>query len=204
MNKDWNLYINQKFFRLTVNDFFRNSSGKIYFNCYCECGKVISTYYRNVLSGQSKSCGCYAKERVSETMTIHGKTNTRIYRIWQNMIRRCVDKNIPAYKNYGGHGIVVCDRWMLFENFYDDMSSDYSEKLYLDRIDNNKNYSFNNCRWSGRLEQANNKRNNLIITIKKETKTLPEWCRSLGLNYHAVYARMFKLKWSLEQSLELI
>lgn len=85
-------------------------------------------------------------------------SKTRIYNIWKGIFTRCYNKNYRLYKDYGGRGIKVCDRWRKFENFRDDMLKTYKDNLSIDRIDNNGNYQPNNCKWSTRYEQNKNKR----------------------------------------------
>jgi hypothetical protein len=97
------------------------------------------------------------------------------------MIQRCYNPNRDGYKNYGGRGIKVCERWHIFENFYNDVG-DCPEGLTLDREDNNKDYAPENCRWATNKEQSNNTRRNHRVTYKGETKTLSQWAQDLGIN----------------------
>lgn len=104
----------------------------------------------------------------------HGMTNKRVYRSWGGMIQRCLNKNNPAYKNYGGRGIKICDRWLTFENFFEDMGERPAGKS-LDRFPNNdKGYCKSNCRWATPTEQQNNTRikDNKIIKLERITKML--------------------------------
>ena len=130
----------------------------------------------------------------------HGMTGTRPYRVWQNMHRRCREKNNKEYKRYGGRGISVCEEWKSFEVFWEDMKEGYEEHLTLDRIDNNKNYTKDNCRWATLEEQGNNKRNNVLLSYKGETKTAAQWSRDLGINANIIYRRV-KRGWSDERTL---
>lgn len=125
------------------------------------------------------------------------------YRIWQGIKKRCYNPNEKCYEHYGGRGITVCDRWIEkpngFKNFLEDMGErphgEEAEKraLYsIDRIDNEKGYSPDNCRWTVRLVQANNKSSNVRITINGETKTLTQWSRFYGLNKGTVFARYYR------------
>lgn len=125
----------------------------------------------------------------------HGMTGTRIYIIWKNMRRRCSNVNDIEYKNYGGRGIKVCDRWMKFENFYSDMKDGYSDKMTLDRMDVYGDYFKDNCRWATIQEQAENKQNTLRIVIDGESKTISEWARIVGINRETIWNRM-KKGWS--------
>ena len=141
---------------------------KDYWKCVCNCGNtsVIVRSGKLLRNGQSKSCGCLQKEnaiRQSLNNTgvpkTHGKTRTPEYRVWVNMKARCLDPNSQAYKNYGGRGISVCERWKeSFETFLRDMGERPSDKYSLDRTDNDGDYEPSNCKWVTAKEQANNRR----------------------------------------------
>ena len=114
------------------------------------------------------------------------------YRTWQAMKSRCYNKNHIHYEDYGGRGITICDRWLGpdgFENFYYDMYPKPT-KATLDRIDNNCGYSPENCKWSTKTEQANNRRNNVRITYDGKSMTVPQWAREIGISVHTLKTRI--------------
>src|SRR6266581_5331282 len=110
----------------------------------------------------------------------HGFTGSKIYRIWKNMLARCTNPHNKHFMNYGGRGIIVCERWRKFENFFADMGFP-PKGMMLDRIDNNKSYDKFNCRWATSKQQALNKRTNRLIEIDGVVKTAKEWADSLGI-----------------------
>lgn len=121
----------------------------------------------------------------------HGMSETRIYNIWLGMRNRCNNPNNSKYKNYGGRGIKVCDRWVnSFENFYEDMSKDYKEDLTIDRINVNDNYSPENCRWLNNVEQQYNKTYTKWITINGETTCLQEAIKKYGVTWKIVTRKL--------------
>lgn len=125
--------------------------------CVCDCGSSISVRGDSLRSGVTNSCGCYHSDKVKT----HGKTGTPVYKCWQHMVQRCYNENRKAYKDYGGRGIKVCDRWLEpapngFLNFLEDMGE--SRGLTLDRIDVDGDYCKDNCRWADWVVQANNRR----------------------------------------------
>ena len=127
--------------------------------CKCECGvtKIINS--SDLASGNVNSCGCLKKEKLRKISSTHGNSNHPLYGIWSGMIHRCTNKNIPNYKNYGGRGIYVCERWLKFDNFVSDMGNRPSQPHSIDRINNDDGYHPKNCRWSLPREQQLNKRN---------------------------------------------
>lgn len=118
------------------------------------------------------------------------------------MKKRCYSTKFREYKNYGGKGIVVCDEWKNdFEAFRNwALNNGYSDTLSIDRIDNNKNYEPDNCKWSNKIEQANNTTRNIKIAYNGETHTISEWSRISGIPYSTLYSRIFKYKWDLEKA----
>lgn len=125
---------------------------------------------------------------------IHGQRNTRLYRVWGGMKKRCCKPSHPFYANYGGRGITVCEEWRnSFEAFYDwAMSNGYSDDLTLDRIDNNGNYCPENCRFVTQTEQIRNRSISRTATINGMTKSLMEWASENGLEYQTVYRRFIR------------
>ena len=121
------------------------------------------------------------------------------YRSWQNMRRRCRDKKRPTYKHYGGRGITVCRRWHNFENFLADMGPRPSLKYSVERKEVNGNYEPGNCFWATQEQQANNKRDNVKITIDGVTKTAAEWQRETGIRSSTIRRRI-ALGWTPQEA----
>jgi hypothetical protein len=129
-----------------------------------------------------------------------GLQNTSEYRSWAAMWDRVSNKNNPDFKNWGGRGITICRRWRNFNNFINDMGK-RSNGLTLERIDNNKGYFKNNCRWATRRDQSRNRRFNRWIKFKGENKILSDWARHLGIKISTLSMRLDHYKWSIERSL---
>ena len=147
--------------------------------CKCDCGNETSVLNFNLKN--TKSCGCLAKN--------YYRIYKNEYYSWASMKSRCLNKNYISYKDYGGRGITVCKKWLKFEDFYKDMGK-RPEKMSLDRINNEKGYCKENCRWATMKQQSRNKRNNRLITFKGETKCLAEWAIKLKMEESTIRRRL--------------
>ena len=167
----------------------------------CLCGADVIKIRLNVSLGGTRSCGCLQKERASNASRVHGLSRTSMHNIWWAMLQRCLSKNVKAYKDYGGRGITVCDRWMLFVNFLEDMGPRPSKDHTLDRVDNDGPYSPENCRWATRAEQANNRRSSRLIEFNGKTQTMAQWGKELGIHPDTIWSRLDQYKWSVQKAL---
>lgn len=180
-----------KFGKLTaIKVAYKNKNGESVWECVCDCGNVVNVVCSNLKNGHSTSCGCY-KKICSIT---HNETKTRLHRIWAGIKARCYNTNIAQYKNWGGRGITVCEEWKdSYETFRDwALANGYQENLTIDRINNDKGYSPDNCRWATQKQQSNNKRNNTLITFNNETHTISEWAEIIGVKSRTIQRRLVK------------
>ena len=179
-----------------------NEKGCAVWECICDCGNVVHKSGELLRRGFIKSCGCLYEEVSKQGNPKHNKSNTRIYRIWSEMKRRCLNPNDARYRNYGGRGIKVCNEWLHdFQAFYDwAMSHGYTDNLTIDRIDNDGNYEPSNCRWTTYKQQANNTSNNHFLTYNGETHTISEWSMITGIKSQTISNRI-RRGWSIERSL---
>lgn len=181
--------------------------------CRCECGteKTVAAY--SLIKGKSTSCGCKRKETSVERLYRHGdakgdgSTCERLYRIWQNMKDRCYNEKNKYYNDYGARGITVCDEWIRdytnFKSWAEENGYDKNlnwVECSIDRIDNSKGYSPDNCRWVSAKVQANNRRNNVYYSYNGEEHTLRQWSGILGFDYELVKGRIWS-GWSFEKAI---
>lgn len=162
------------------------TTGKTRWLCKCDCGEFSKTETYKLTSGHSKTCGC-SKDR--PTHITHGLSHLPEYRIWDGINQRTKNPKCGHYDRYGGRGITICERWNLFVNFLDDMGKRPSKDFTIERIDNNKGYSPENCKWDTRTNQARNRRSSRIITIDGVSKVLASWIEDLNICRSTFYRR---------------
>jgi len=165
--------------------------GKPYWWCLCACGTKKLVSGANLRDKRSKSCGCLLQEVRGKCRRTHGMRRTTEYRLWADMLTRCLNPHAQSYKAYGGRGITVCERWRdSFENFLSDMGLRPSRDHSLDRFpDNDGPYAPDNVRWATRTEQTRNTRRNHLITLAGKTACLAEWLEELGMLHSTYYQR---------------
>lgn len=211
--------VGEKIGRYTVLEFagVHITSGgyrKRLFKCRCDCGveKIVKADALNWAKNHNLmiSCGCYTREinslkeypgvpRRSNHVAYEGEE--RLHRIWAGIKRRCFNPSEPAYKNYGGRGITICEEWKNgFRAFADwAKANGYNDSLTVERIDVNGNYCPENCKWITLKEQGSNRRNNHFITYNGETLTINQWALKLKIPRTRIKARL-KRGWSIEEA----
>lgn len=174
--------IGQRFERLVVLKFIGLEKQGARWECKCNCGNIVKAIGKQLRAGAVKSCGCYKDEKLVERSFKHGQANkTPEYRAWMHMKARCYNPNVYNYPNYGGRGIIVCERWLnSYENFILDMGFRPTIKHSIDRIDSNGNYEPSNCKWSTTHEQSRNLRTNHWIDYDGKKLILSDWAIYLG------------------------
>lgn len=195
---------NKKFGRLTViaKTEKRGSSGAVFWNCLCVCGKTKNISSSCLRNNQTKSCGCLFIESASakgKAKRTHGMAHTKTYRIWGGMKQRCYNPKNHKYPSYGGLGITICQEWLnSFTQFLSDMG-ECPENMSIDRIDVAKGYYKENCRWATQKQQQNNRRDNVIITVGDSSMTMAQYCEAHKLNPDKVQQRL-KRGWTQEKA----
>lgn len=161
--------------------------------CLCDCGAVKEVFQNALTIGRVVSCGCFNRDQ----KTTHALERHPLYATWRNMVNRCNNPSDSRWDSYGGRGIKVCDRWLETPaNFIEDMGQRPPETS-LDRIDNDKGYSPDNCRWATREEQHLNRR----ATIWAGQQCLTHAAREKGISLSTVYSRIYRGGWTIEAAL---
>lgn len=163
----------------------------------CDCGTLKEFQTSNVVLGKTKSCGCIQHDKAK-----HGLVKNRhipTFRSWMCMMKRCYYKKDKSFIRYGGRGIKVCEKWHRFEGFSADMDK-RPDGTTLDRKNSNLDYSKDNCRWGTPSTQQNNRRNNTVIEINGETKTVRQWSRVFGINHQTIHERL-KRGWDVTRAI---
>jgi hypothetical protein len=198
----------QTFGRLTVQPEHRlGSRGRIIWRCICACGteKWVAASALKLPQhklGTTKSCGCLNRELNSvrhQPGRLIGNRTSPEYRSWDAMKQRCTNPKHRAYRNYGGRGIKVCDRWLNFENFLQDMRDKPTEKHTLERMDSNGDYTPDNCTLATRAVQNRNHSRNRYIEFQGERMCITDWAARLGINQQTLRGRL--KTWPVERAL---
>ncbi len=191
--------VGDRFSRLTILELHSGSHTRgTKATCRCECGTVKTIWLSHVTRGRIRSCGCLLREtsklnaeathRQRGFVCQQGQSSTRAYSSWKGMLRRCNDPQNPHFHNYGGRGIGVCERWLKFENFLIDMG-ERPVGLTLERVNNVKGYSPENCKWATRREQQNNRRTNRVLVLNGRAQTITQWANELGVSVSVLQYR---------------
>lgn len=178
----------EKYGRVTI----KSVIGTRHRHCVCDCGTEFRADIYKLRTGHTASCGCLRRELVAAKNTSHGMSGTTEHRIWKLMVQRCTNRAFHKYKDYGGRGIRVCERWRSFENFYADMGP-RPQDTTLDRINNNGNYEPGNCRWATDDQQRNNKRSSKKYMLAGRERTVTELAGVRGCAYETMRERLLRL-----------
>jgi hypothetical protein len=199
----------ERFGRLVAIKVSHKVGPKTYWWCRCDCGKEKPVQLSKLTTEWTRSCGCYHRERMVQAATKHGHGGTAKggkkspeYTTYFNILNRCYNKADDAYADYGGRGIIVCDRWLGddgFVNFLADMGRKPAPRHSAGRKDNDGPYSKENCEWQTKMQQAQNTRATVNITWRGRTQCRAAWARELGLTEAAITYRL-KHGWTVEEA----
>ncbi len=194
--------IGRRFGKLVVERLAEPKSGRRRWSCRCDCGNVVPVFSTNLLRRPNGSCGCDSKRKISLANSTHGLSKHPIHATWIGMLGRCYTKTNTIYKYYGGRGIEVLEPWKSsFQSFFDDMFPSWAEGLTIERNDSNGPYCKDNCRWATMTEQANNKGDNVAMTLNGKTQTVAQWTREMGFFSEGTIRSRLKRGWSDEDAL---
>lgn len=184
--------VGNRYGRLRVVSYAGTNCHNALWNCVCDCGNKCVKLGVMLRSGRTKSCGCLHSETLSKRNKKYNvKYPRRLYHSWHCMIERCEKEDNRYYYNYGGRGISVCEEWHNFEVFATwALQNGYDESKTIDRINNDGNYCPENCKWSTKREQENNKRTNRKVEINGDVLNLSEWCEIFGISQVTVQSRL--------------
>lgn len=181
----------RRFGRLEAIRYAGSDGRKSKWLCRCDCGTEREFVASELAKGRTNSCGCLRRELASDRHRTHGMTSHPAFAVWRSMIDRCTLPTHQAWKNYGARGITVCVEWRdSFEAFWRDMGPTYQRGLTLDRRDNSKGYSPENCAWRTVKDQARNKRTNRTISTPWGEMTVAEAAERSGVGVTTLLYRL--------------
>ena len=184
---------------------YHHSNNATYWLCQCDCGNTTIVKTGSLNYGSTRSCGCGSIEQARENLRNHAQrghgfaNKEKLYSVWKGMRERCNNPNNKRYKNYGGRGIKICPDWNDYTAFRKwAIENGYSENLTIERIDINKGYCPENCRWATWKEQAQNTTRTRFLTYNGKTQSMSMWAKELGLSYGVINHRVQR-GWSIER-----
>ena len=191
-------------------------NGHIFWLCSFSCGSTSIVYDYALKIGHTQSCGCWQKERASQTKMQHGMSrrkkgehDTPEYRAWCKMKQRCLNPNNSEYARYGGRGITICQEFLdSFETWYAEIGPRPDPEYSLGRINNERGYEKGNIRWETKEQQDNNRRSNHLLTYEGKTQTIVQWAKESdiqerGISVWALYSRRNQLGYTDEEALTI-
>lgn len=168
----------------------------------CDCGKEYVAFTTTLYAGMKQSCGCVHADRIKAQGGRWEDTKKTSWKRWERMVSRCHNPSDPSYHNYGGRGIIVCERWRnSFAAFFEDMGAPPKGRYSIDRIDNNGPYCKENCRWATDFQQAANRRDNRWYTLGDRLIMLAEAAREFGMCLWTLKSRIQREGMTMEQAL---
>jgi hypothetical protein len=191
----------QRFGRLTVVSWaYKDDQRQSHWNCKCDCGGTSTPCGTALKNGTAASCGCFQRKVCGDNSRTHGMSKSATYRTWTSMKNRCLNPNNPKYPSYGGRGIRVCERWMIYENFLSDMGFRPTGKT-IERKDNDGDYCKENCVWATSKVQSRNKRRTIRVTIDGVSKSVRDWCEQYAISFNTVESIHYRTKRTWQESL---
>lgn len=197
--------IGDRYSFLTVQKELDTRNGQRYFSMLCDCGTLKEVSLCNLRSGCIISCGCAKLKRIKEYSTTHGLSKHGLYNTWVMIRRRCYSDYSIVYHHYGGRGISMCEEWENdFKSFYDwSINNGWQKGLQIDRINNDGDYTPDNCRWVTSKVNNGNKRSNRKIEYRGEIKILSDWARDFNMHSETLGKRLDISKMSIEEALTI-
>ena len=185
----------RRFGKLVAVDRAPPQNGQNFWTFVCDCGRRKAIRRSHVTAGRTTNCGC------TSPSLKHGLAHTRVWQTWKAMKQRCNNPNVASYHRYGGRGITYCPEWESFEPFFEwAIRSGYADNLELDRIDNDGNYTPENCQFISHKANSQKTGSVRVVSVDGHEEPLFAVARERGLEIHTVRTRL-RRGWSLEEAL---